>query len=503
MYANEEILSCNGLYKSFGSTVAIKEVDFSLNKGEIMGLVGENGAGKSTLIKLLAGEHLPERGKIFYRGKQVSWKNPNQALKNGIGIVHQTPLLIRELNVADNIFLGQEFTVNGLLSEKIAFSKTQELLEEYKIFPNLDLTKKIMDMSAGEREVVEILKVLSYRPDILIMDEPTASLPSKEIEELVKLLKALNQNGNLSIIFISHKLEEVFDVCSEITVLRNGEIAGQVDKEHFNKDIIIKMMINDDINKFYPGKSKNSGEQLLQISHLSYNLNNRELLKDINFTVNKGEIVGFYGLMGAGMTELMECIFGLRDYSKGKIIFKNQELSKTPVHQRIEKGIYYISSDRHKYSIFNSFTILENLSISHLSHIFKHGFLDNRREKTLVEKAINNIDFNVKYASLDQKMSELSGGNQQKVVILRWLLKECEVLILDDPTVGIDIATKHDIYLLLRQLNSKGIGVILISSEIAEILGMADRIYTMSDGQISAELKDNDISQENILKNIV
>ncbi len=499
MQDNEVILGCSKLYKSFGITKAVQDVDFALHQGDIVGLVGENGAGKSTLIKLLAGELQPDGGNIFYQNKKVNWATPDQALKSGIGMVHQTPLLVPELSAANNIFLGQEFTQNHLVDEAMAVAEAQKLLEVYNIFPNLDLEKKVAEMSAGEKEVVEILKVLSYGPKVLILDEPTASLPRKETETLIEMLQTLNRVKNLSIIFISHKLEEVFDLCNKITVLRNGRNVGQMtDKADFKKENVVRMMIDDELSEFYPDKVAETGEQVLEVRNLA-----SDRLKDINFEVKAGEIVGFYGLMGAGMTEVVESVFGLRSFESGSILLDGQDVAKADVREMIAKGVYLIPSDRHRFSMFDTFTIQENATVAHLSNIFKNLFLKQEKEKTYVEEKIDDIGINIRYAGLDQKMSELSGGNQQKVVVARWLLRDCKLLIANDPTMGIDIGAKRDIYFLLRELNKMGVAVIFISSEITEILGMADRIYTMYDGEITAELQGNDINQENVLINIM
>ena len=491
------ILSGTELCKQFGATVAINNISFSLEKGDFLGLVGENGAGKTTLIKVLGGEYKPDRGKIIYKGRETNWDTSSQALRKGIGIVHQHPLYISEFTAEENIFLGKEYIKNFLLDDKSLSEKANSLLKQFPIYPNLNLKEKIENMSPGEREIVEILKILSYDPDILILDEPTASLSKNESERLFNSLRYLNKKKLLTIIYISHKLDETIDLCSKIMVMRNGENMGSINKNQFDKGSIIKLMINQDIQKFYPDKSDKANSTIIEVKNLT-----TEKIKDINLHVKEGEIVGLYGLMGAGMSNVIKCIFGVETFSEGVINIQNRkEFHKTNITEMVNEGIYLIPGDRHKYGIFPSFNIRENTTIAHLKYLFHGLILNNNSESKIAHNELSK--FHVKYADLNQRLDEISGGNQQKIIIIRWLMRDCKLLIVNDPTVGIDIGTKKDIYNLLRELTKKGKGIIFFSSEINEIIGMSDRVYTMREGKITAEFYGEEITQKNILESIL
>ena len=496
MTTKEIIISTKNINKSFGATHAVVNLDINIEKGEIMGLVGENGAGKSTLIKLLGGEHTVDSGQIIYENMPVSWKSSAEALKKGIAIVHQHPLLVSSLGAAENIFLGKEFVQGFFVDNPKGIEEATKLIKQYPIYADLDLEKPAREMSAGEKEVVEILKALSYEPEILILDEPTASLPKDETETLLKLLTEINRTKHITIIYISHKLEEAFEICNKITVMRNGKNIGTLAKDNFDKDKLVKMMINQDISEFYPDKTTKTGKILLEAHNLNTNI-----LRDVSINVREGEILGLYGLMGAGMTELVESIYGLRTLKSGKISVNSKAIEHPQVEMMIRNGVFLIPADRHQYGLFPSFTVSENITIAHLFSLFQEFLIKRSRENQAATEQAKRV--NLKYADINQSVMELSGGNQQKTIVARWLLQECGILIVDDPTVGIDIGAKRDIYKILRELTSRNKGIIFISSEINEIIGMADRIYTMRRGKITAELKQEDINQENILKNIL
>ncbi len=492
------ILDCSSILKTFEATVAVNNLSFKMNKGDILGLVGENGAGKSTLLKIISGEYSPDSGKIFYQGKEVHWKNSFQALEKGIGHVHQHPLFIADFTVEENLFLGKEYTkYNNFIDNQAITKKASEIMKKYPIYPDLNLKKRVGELSAGEKEVVEILKILSYEPEILILDEPTASLPKNECTQLFNMIKQLNQAYDLTVLFISHKLEEAIDLCNKIMVMRNGKNVGVFSRNEFDREFIIKKMINQDITKFYPDKTQKTGQVIIKVDNLS-----ASQVRNINFFVKAGEIVGFYGLIGAGMEEVVKSIFGITEISAGEVMIGGKKIAgKYSVSQMVAEGVYLIPGDRHKYGLFPSFNIKENTTIAHLKKMFSEVLVNNKREKLLVEQQLTKLK--VKYSYLEQGIDELSGGNQQKIIVSRWLMSPCNLLIVDDPTVGIDIGAKKDIYQLLRNLTTEGNGVILISSEINEIIGMSDRIYTMKRGMITSELTNEEINQENIFKKIL
>jgi len=403
---------------------------------------------------------------------------------------------VSSLSAADNIFLGKESIKGAFIDEEKILKKARLLLKKYPIYPELILDESVDNLLIDERVIIEILKALSYEPNILILDEPTASLPKKSSEMLLKLLKDQSKEKNVTFIYISHKLEEAIEICNKIMVMRNGKKIGILGKEEIDKNLLIKMMINQDLTQFYPKKSENIGNTILQVKNLI-----SENLKNINIEVKEGEIVGLYGLLGAGMNEIALSIFGINDFKKGTIFVDGEKLDKVEVLDIINRGIYLIPPDKHKFSLFDSFTLGENITIAHLYEISPQFLISKSKENKIAEKQA--AKFNIKYRNIRQLINELSGGNQQKIILARWLFKECNLLILVDPTVGIDIGAKREIYNLLRNLTENKKGVLLVSSEINEIVGMSDKIYTMRRGEITAELMKDKITQENILKNIL
>lgn len=496
MNKNNPILKGENLYKRFEGVLAVDGICSTLYEGDILGLIGENGAGKSTLVKLLVGEYIKDSGQVIYYNKKVNWTDTYEALIEGVGLVHQKPILVPDLTAAENIFLGKEFTRKGLVDGSKILREAEELLIKYPINLSFDLKTIAAEMSAGQREITEILKVLSFNPKVLILDEPTASLTEDESKRLISIIKKLNEENGLSVIFISHRMEEVFDLCTRIEVLRNAKSVGIVNKEDFNRDKIIHMIINRDLSEFYPQKAVKIGRCVLETKGLC-----SEDIKDIDIKVNTGEIVGIYGLSGAGMTETVESIFGLRKIDKGTLHINGQELKNVKVSQLIDKNVFLIPEDRDIKGLFTKFTVRENMTISHLDYLVPNFLINKWKEKSIVKRGIK--DFGIVCADIDQEMHSLSGGNQQKVVIAKWLFKDCDVLILDDPTVGVDIGTKREIYLMLRKLTDEGKGIIMVSSEILEIIGLADRVYTMREGSISSELCGNEINQKNILEYVL
>lgn len=490
------ILGCENLTKRFESTLALHKVTAGVRKGEILGLVGENGAGKSTLVKVLAGELRPDSGSIVFRGKTVRWESANDALRKGIGMVHQRPLLVPEMTGLQNLFLGKEYARRGLLDEVAATEASRRLIEKYPMYPDMDLTKTPKEMSAGEKEILAILRVLSYDPEVLILDEPTASLPRQETATLIEMIKKLNVERGVSIIFISHKLEEAFELCDRIMVLRNGKYVGDLMREEFKRERVIRLMIEEDISLFYPPKAEEVGPVTLEVTNLrAPGVNN------VSLKAHAGEIVGMYGLIGAGMSEVLESVFGLNRITGGSIKLKGEELCLPSVSVMKSKKVYLIPSDRHQLSLFRNCNVMENMTIAHLASLLPETIIDSAKEHNLATNQANKMT--VKCSSVSQAISELSGGNQQKLVVARWLMEDVDILMVDDPTVGIDIGAKRDIYLLLRELTRMGKTVILISSEISEILGMSDRIYCMKHGRITGVLTGDQMTQENVLRHIL
>lgn len=492
----DAVLGCENLTKRFESTLALQDVTAGVRKGEILGLVGENGAGKSTLVKLLAGELRPDSGSIIFRGKPVRWENANEALRNGIGMVHQRPLLVSEMTGLQNLFLGKEYTKHGLLDESAAIEASRRLIERYPMYPDMDLTKTPKQMSAGEREILAILRVLSYDPEVLILDEPTASLPRQETAILIEMIKRLNAERGVSMIFISHKLEEVFDVSHRTMVLRNGKYVGDLMREEFQKERVIRLMIEEDISSFYPPKAKELGRVALEVKDLK-----APGVNNVSLKAHAGEIVGVYGLMGAGMSEVLESLFGLNRITGGSIELKGETIMAPSVPMMKSKKVYLVPSDRHQLSLFKNFNVMQNMTIAHLASLLPEVIISAEKEQGLAAEQASKMT--VKCSSVGQGISELSGGNQQKLVVARWLMEDVDILMVDDPTVGIDIGAKRDIYLLLRELTGMGKTVILVSSEISEVLGMSDRVYCMKRGEITGVLTGDELTQENVLRRIL
>jgi len=354
-------------------------------------------------------------------------------------------------------------------------------------------------LTAGEKQVVEILKGLSYDPEVLILDEPTASLPKEEADRLLALVRRLNEERHLTVVYISHKLEETLALCNRVMVLRNGGNVGVVKREGADRPTLIRMMMNSDLSEFYPPKaSSEAGTPLLEVEELR-----SPTLHGVSLHVNAGEIVGLYGLMGAGMSEVARAVFGIAPITSGRIrLGKTGEVfERTHVDSMVARGVYLVPEDRHRFGLISTFSVRENTSLAHLDRCLPGALLDFARERRLVEAELAKV--RVKYADTEQSIAELSGGNQQKVIVSRWLMQECSVFIVDDPTVGIDIGAKHDLYVLLRELTRQGKAVLMISSEITEIIGMADRLYTMRRGAITAELEGEAIHQQNVLENIL
>ncbi len=492
----ETVLQGVFLNKRFAGVHAVQDVSIELQKGEILGLVGENGAGKSTLLKLLVCEHEKDSGEIYFKGEQVHWSDSYEALMGKVGLIHQRPSLVPDLTAAQNIFLGKEVTHRGMLSDTQICKDAKKLLEAYPINPDFDLSMPVHRMTAGQREVTEILRVLSYEPEVLILDEPTASLTKEESIQLMRILRRLNRENGLSIIHISHRMEEVFDFCTRILVLRNGKRIGTVDKDHFDKKKIIHMIINRDLNEFFPPKEGRTGETLLQVNDVT-----SEQLDHVTIDLKAGEIVGLYGLSGAGMTDLVETVFGIKRFKSGEVIIRGESFSTIHPTHIIKKHVFLVPEDRDTKGLFTKFSVKDNLMIAHLSSLLPKGLIRRKKESEIARNGVKR--FAIKCSGLNQEIRSLSGGNQQKVVIAKWLMEDCDVLMLDDPTAGVDVGTKREVYLILRELTKAGKGVVLVSSDILEIIGMSDRVYTMRDGAISAEIPKPEITQANILEHVL
>ncbi|MCL4407076.1 MAG: sugar ABC transporter ATP-binding protein [Thermotogae bacterium] len=491
-----EILKINNIGKSFSGVTVLKNINFSIQKGELHAIVGENGAGKSTLMKIIAGELEPEGGKVYLNGSEVKFHSPIDAIHAGISLIHQEFSLVPQLTVYENIFLGREiskkfFKIN-FIDKKAMKKSALEVLKTFGIL-NIPIDSKAKDLSVADKQLTEIAKALSTNSNLLIMDEPTAALTLRETELLFSILKNLKAQG-VTIIFISHRLEEIFEIADVVTVLRNGELVGTKKIDEVTMEEVVSMMVGKSMKSRFPEKPirEISNEKMLEIKSLS-----SDAFKNVNFTLRKGEILGIAGLVGCGNMQLGESIFGLRDF-KGEIYLEGKRVDISEPIDAIKDGIFLVPEDRHDLGLVLQRSVKENHALPNLDLFSEFGFVSSKKEKRSVRASISYL--NTKVSSINQKVDNLSGGNQQKVVLGKWLVRSPKILILDEPTRGIDIGAKYEIYKFMYDQVLKGVSIIFISSELAEVLSLSDRILVMSEGRITGELDPKSTSQEDILK---
>jgi ribose transport system ATP-binding protein len=489
---SETILEMSGIQKSFGSFQALKNVQLNIKKGEVHALLGENGAGKSTLMKILSGVYKPDAGTMKYKGRPLQLSHPKQAQEIGIGIVHQEFNLLPDLTVAQNIFVGREPEwIKGFIDETKMKALTKQIFAQLKV--DIDPNAKVADLTVAEQQMVEIAKSLSANCELLIMDEPTAALSHSEIEQLFKVILDLKAKG-VAIIYISHRLEELSQIVDRVTVLRDGEFIGTHPFHDVTIDELIQKMVGRSITSRFPVRKKRQrGTKILEVKGLT----KKKTFHDIRFSLYQGEILGIAGLVGAGRTELARAIFGADQYDSGQIFIEGKEVKIQSPSEGIKAGIGYITEDRKKDGLALSLNIRENMMLSSYKKYSRWGLvrtdLGSLEAQSYVEK------LKIKIRDLNQQVRDLSGGNQQKVVIAKWLCQNVKLLIIDEPTRGIDIGAKLEVYELMQELVEKGVGIIMISSELPEILGVCDRILVMSGGRITKELLREEATQEKIL----
>lgn len=490
--SNSYLLEMKNITKEFPGVLALDRANFNLRKGEVHALMGENGAGKSTLIKILSGAYQMEQGEIIINNEKVNIQNPGEAQKLGISVIYQEFNLVPYLTVAENIFLGRESMKNTCLID------TKDIIKNSrKILDDLDLglapDKLVNELGVAKQQMVEVAKALSMNSRIIIMDEPTAALGDHEIEQLFKTIKGLKKRG-ISIIYISHRIEELWEIADRVTVLRDGQYIATTDINEMNKDKLIKQMVGRDLTEQFPLRNSTAGREILRVEGLFQEV----LLKDISFDLKKGEVLGFAGLVGSGRTELMRCIFGVDNYNEGKIFIDNEEVSINNPKDAIRQGIGFITEDRKSQGLILLRSIKENITITDLNQFIDNGFINYKKEQKLTKDFINKLK--IKTPSIEQEVRYLSGGNQQKVVLAKWLLQEARILIFDEPTRGIDVGAKKEVYNLINRLVENGVGIIMVSSELPEVMGMSDRVLIMSHGRITGELSAREATQEKILK---
>jgi len=473
------VLEMKGIVKKFPGVIALKGVDFSCKKGEIHALMGENGAGKSTLIKLLNGHSFPTEGKIFFDGKPLEVKNPHQALAQGIAIIYQELNLVRELDAVENIFLGREIKKGIFVDYESMKRETLKILDSMGM--QFDVSLPVYKLSIAQQQMVEIAKALSMNTKLLVMDEPTATLTSHEVSSLFQVMHRLKAEG-VTIIFISHHLPEVFEICERMTVLKDGELVGSFDLEGMTEERMICLMVGRECDEIFPpNENVPMEEELLRVEGLC-----SKKVKDVSFVLRKGEILGVAGLVGAGRTELVRAIFGADKVTAGEITLNGAtECIKYP-KAAIKKGIAFLTEDRKAEGLVLGLSVCMNMTLPVMKKVKRGLFINRKKETKLVEHYIKSLK--IATPNKDAKVVNLSGGNQQKVVLGKWLAADCNLIILDEPTRGIDVGAKIEIYNLMRALCKQGKSIIMISSELPEVMGMSDRVLVMRDGRVQAEL---------------
>ena len=486
------LLQMEHIRKEFPGVVALKDVSMELRAGEVHALLGENGAGKSTLIKVLGGIYIAETGSIKINGNPVCIASVQDAQKNGIAVIHQELVLVPHMTVAENIFLGREPISKGkTINFKKMKADAKEILDSFEL--NITPDEEVSRLSIADQQMVEIIKALSFNSHILVMDEPTSSLSDKDTGFLFDTIRKLKNNG-VGIIYISHRMSELQQITDRITVLRDGEYIGTRETAAATNDELISMMVGRQLTHYYTRDYGNPSETILEVQGLS----DGKLLKDVSFELKKGEILGFAGLVGAGRSELMKCIFGIDPFVKGKVLVEKKPTRIKNPEDAMELGIGFVPESRKLEAIFPVKSVMYNITIKTLKEFIRGIFVDTKREIAITKEYVDRID--IKTPTYAQLVGNLSGGNQQKVIIGRWLATGPKILILDEPTKGVDVGAKAEIYGIMNDLAKQGVAIIMISSELPEVINMSDRVIVMSNGVITACLPREELSQEKIMK---
>jgi ABC-type sugar transport system ATPase subunit len=490
---SQKLLRMSGIEKRFAGVHALKGVDFELESGEVHALLGENGAGKSTLMKILAGIYPVDEGEIFIEGNKVSINSVKDAQALGISIIHQEISLVPHLSVAENIFLGKEpVTKTGWIDWKKMIEETRKTLQQFglELSPEVPVKK----LTVAQQQMIEIIKAVSFRAKMIVMDEPTSSLTEKEVEFLFQTIGHLKEQG-VGIVYISHRMNELFAITDRITVLRDGALIGTVRTKDTTADQLISMMVGRELTQYYIKDTapENGGEIVLSV----HNLSKKGVLNDASFELKKGEILGFAGLVGAGRSELMKCIFGLDAFDEGEIRIDGKPLIIRNPNDAIKHGIAYVTENRKEEGLFLIRSVQYNITIKVLDKFIKWFRVNARYEDQKTRQFINELS--IKTLNPDQEVRNLSGGNQQKVLISRWLATNPRILILDEPTRGVDVGAKAEIYAIMNRLVKEGVSIIMISSELPEVINMSDRIAVMYKGGIRTILNRDEFSQETIM----
>jgi ribose transport system ATP-binding protein len=477
--------------KTFPGVVALDGVDFSLRRGEVHILLGENGAGKSTLMKILSGAYQKTAGRIALGGREVEIRNPAHAQSLGISTIYQEFNLVPHLSVGENIFLGREPVRLGFIDRRAVNRKAAEVLGGLGL--RLDPRRPVKGLRVAEQQMVEVAKALSLEARVLIMDEPTAALAEHEIKELFAAIRGLKEKG-VSVVYISHRMEELFEIGDRVTVLRDGRSAGTFDVRATNKFELIRLMVNRDLTELFPKEHAARGEEVLRVEGLT----TRGGLNGVSFSLHRGEVLGVAGLLGAGRTELARAVFGLDKVESGAVTIKGKARRLGSPRAAINLGVGFLTEDRKAQGLVLPLSVKDNLCLPSVDKFTAFGFVDAKRERRAAERYVREL--RIRTPGLEQKVVYLSGGNQQKVVLSKWLCSEADIFIFDEPTRGVDVGAKAEIYQLMNRLAASGVAIIMISSELPEILGMSDRILVMRGGRVACEFTAAEATQEKILE---
>ncbi len=494
------LLQMSGISKTFPGVRALENVDLYVRAGECLALVGENGAGKSTLMKILSGVYEPDEGTITIDTKPVIPRNPHHAQQLGVSIIYQEFNLFPNMSIEENIFIGREPNRTGFVNRRQLRESAMQFLSQVGV--DLDPRAMVRDLSVAQQQMVEIAKALSYNARIVIMDEPTSALTNTEVNALFKIIRGLKDRG-LGIVFVSHRLEEIFEICDRITVLRDGRNAGELDTATSSPDEIVRLMVGRELTDLYSKEGSTAQPNVvLEVRGLSRRGTQQDqskvVLDGVDLSVHAGEIVGLAGLVGSGRTEVARAIFGADHFDSGEILLDGELAHIGSPAEAIRRGIALAPEDRKLQALVLALAIRENISLPNLGRLSRLGFVKRREESNLAQHYIDALS--VRTPSMEQKVVNLSGGNQQKVVLAKWLALNPKILIVDEPTRGIDIGAKAEVHSLLSKLAAEGVGILMISSELPEVLGMSDRIYVMREGKIAGVVDREDASEERLME---
>lgn len=489
---NKYVVEMNDISKNYSGIKALDNMNFRLKKGEIHALIGENGAGKSTLMKVLSGAVMNDRGTIKINGQESKITSPRVSMDLGVSIIYQEFMLAPHLTVAENIFIDKLSDKGAIINWKKLRTEAKKLLVELG-FDDIDPNERVMELTVAHQQVVEICKSLSRNAKILVLDEPSAVLTFSEIEKLFKLLRNLKNQG-IAIVYISHRLDELFELCDTITVMKDGCFVGEFDVNEIDKKGLIEKMVGRELSTLFPKRNTKLGEIILEVK----NLRAGRMVDDVSFNVKKGEVVGFSGLVGSGRTETMRAIFGDDKIDSGKVIYKERVVEFKSPYDAVRNKVGFLPEDRKHQGVLVELPIRLNTTLTCLKKITKAGVINHKIDASFAADILGKL--NAKYGDINDNVDSLSGGNQQKVALAKWLAADCELIILDEPTRGVDVGAKAEIYKSINDLAESGVAVIMISSEMEEIINMSDRVYVMRQGRITGELAKSELTEVEIMK---